>query len=210
LLSEFFKLLQFFPIFSLLAPFELLLIVLLNLLNLVLHVFLVFLVFLSNMVVFCLETAVLLVHHGDSFVLVHFVVGHRSALKLSIVMRQRFVLFEQFMVTMFPHSACLFVDGLVLDLLVLLNILLNFLKNERMFFLEFPHAFSESIVFFLESQPFLLAIDCQELVGQEDTFLMHSIMFFIKVLVLFVEIVESLSPKCCLSLQFLNVLGSDF
>ena len=75
-----------------------------------LHGVLTVLQLLHHIVVFVLQLTVLFVHHGHPVVFIHVVVGHRTGLQLSVVMRKRLILFEQLMVAVFPHSRSLLLD----------------------------------------------------------------------------------------------------
>lgn len=53
-----------------------------------LHSILRILQLLHNMVILCLQPRVFLIHHTDTLILIHIVMGHRTTLQLRIVMRQ--------------------------------------------------------------------------------------------------------------------------
>jgi hypothetical protein len=58
------------------------------------------------------------------------------------MMRQRFILLEQFMVAVLPDTTGLFFDVVaVLNLLVLLDVVLHLLQDESVLIPRLPHAF---------------------------------------------------------------------
>jgi hypothetical protein len=124
------------------------------------------------------------------------------------VVRQGLVLFEQFVVAVFPDPAGFLLDGLVLHLLILLHVFLHFLEDKAVLLLDLPHAFSERVVLFLEGQPLLLAVDRQELVHKEGAFLVQALVLFVEGLVTLIEVEEAFLPEGGLSLELLDVLGS--
>lgn len=77
----------------------------------------------------------------------------------------------------------------------MLDVFLHFLKNKHVLFFHLVHPLNKQIVFFLQGKPLLLIIYVQKLFGQKGSFLRNFIIFFIKYLVLVVEIEKSFLPK---------------
>lgn len=100
------------------------------------------------------------------------------------------------MISVLPNPASFFLNIIaVLNLLVLLDVILHFLKNKSVLLSSLTHAFDQQVIFLLESDPIFLIINSHELVSEIGSLLGHSFVLLEEQFILLVKIKESFLPE---------------